>query len=140
MVESKDKMRSKELIRMMQQEVYEEMREDFAFLSNDDGGRYTEAQKERAFELINDKGIRSAARILGVPRRTLQRWCKRHGVFVRRCPSWGYEWAERQVQELREKVKRWTYRGRPTRKVRKLNALEQRMQRALSISGKLLGL
>jgi hypothetical protein len=27
--------------------------------------------------------------------------------------------AERQVQELREKVKRWTYRGRPTRKVSK---------------------
>ena len=48
--------------------------------------------------------------------------------------------ADRQVEELREKIKRWTWRGRPTRKVRKLNALEQRAQRALSISGKLLGL
>ena len=48
--------------------------------------------------------------------------------------------ADRQVEELREKIKRWTWRGRPTRKVRKLNALEQRAQRALSISGELLGL
>jgi hypothetical protein len=35
--------------------------------------------------------------------------------------------AERQVQELREKVKRWTYRGRPTRKVRRINAITKRM-------------
>ena len=48
--------------------------------------------------------------------------------------------ADRQVEELREKIKRWTWGGRPTRKVRKLNALEQRAQRALSISGELLGL
>lgn len=48
--------------------------------------------------------------------------------------------ADRQVEELREKIKRWTYQGRPTRKVRKLNTLEQRAQRALSISGELLGL
>ena len=48
--------------------------------------------------------------------------------------------ADRQVEELREKIKRWTWRGRPTRKVRKLNALEQRVKRALSISGELLGL
>jgi hypothetical protein len=48
--------------------------------------------------------------------------------------------ADRQIEELREKIKRWTWRGRPTRKVKKLNALEQRAQRALSISGELLGL
>jgi cell fate (sporulation/competence/biofilm development) regulator YmcA (YheA/YmcA/DUF963 family) len=48
--------------------------------------------------------------------------------------------ADRQVEELREKIKRWTYQGRPTRKVKKLNALEQRAQRALSISEKLLEL
>lgn len=43
--------------------------------------------------------------------------------------------AERQIQKLREKVKRWTYRGRPTRKVKKLNALEQRMERAGALAG-----
>jgi hypothetical protein len=48
--------------------------------------------------------------------------------------------ADRQVEELREKIKRWTWRGRPTRKVKKLNALEQRAQRALSICGKFLDL
>jgi hypothetical protein len=36
--------------------------------------------------------------------------------------------AERQVQELREKIKRWTYRGRPTRKVRRINAITKRME------------
>jgi len=35
--------------------------------------------------------------------------------------------AERQVEELREKIKRWTYRGRPTKKAAKIEALEQRM-------------
>lgn len=35
--------------------------------------------------------------------------------------------AERQVEELREKVKRWTWRGRPTRKVRRINAITKRM-------------
>jgi cell fate (sporulation/competence/biofilm development) regulator YmcA (YheA/YmcA/DUF963 family) len=48
--------------------------------------------------------------------------------------------ADRQVEKLKEKIKRWTWRGRPTRKVRKLTALEQMAQRALSISGELLGL
>ena len=98
-------MRSKELIRMMQQEFYDEIRSEFLAFGN--GGRYTDAQKERAFELINDKGIRAAARILGVPRRTLQRWCKRHGVFVRRCPPWVYEWAERR----RKKREFWRRKG-----------------------------
>ena len=37
----------------------------------------------------------------------------------------------RQIDKLREKIKRWTWRGYPTRKVRKLHALEQK-QRAIS--------
>jgi len=35
--------------------------------------------------------------------------------------------ADRQVEKLREKIKRWTYRGRPTRKVRRINAITQRI-------------
>jgi transposase-like protein len=89
----------------MQQEFYDKIRSEFLALGK--GGRYTEAQKERAFELIKDKGIRSAARILGVPRRTLQRWCRQHGVYVRRCPSWVYEWAERR----RKRREFWQRRG-----------------------------
>ena len=41
--------------------------------------------------------------------------------------GWGYPLkAEIQYEELYKKIKRWTYRGRPTRKVRKLHALEQK--------------
>lgn len=39
---------------------------------------------------------------------------------------------ERQYEELYEKIKRWTYRGRPTRKGRKLQALEERLRMAIS--------
>lgn len=35
--------------------------------------------------------------------------------------------AERQIQELEEKVKRRTWRGRPTRKVRRINAITRRI-------------
>jgi hypothetical protein len=34
---------------------------------------------------------------------------------------------ERQIDELRERMPRWTYRGKPTRKARKLHVLEARM-------------
>jgi hypothetical protein len=35
---------------------------------------------------------------------------------------------DRQMEELRSQINRWTYQGRPTRKVRKLQALAQRME------------
>ena len=35
--------------------------------------------------------------------------------------------AEKQYEELYKKTKRWTWRGRPTRKVRRLQALERKM-------------
>ena len=41
--------------------------------------------------------------------------------------SWGYVLkAERQIRELEEKVKRRTWRGRPTRKVRRINVFLER--------------
>ncbi len=39
--------------------------------------------------------------------------------------------AERQYKELYEKIKRWTYKGRPTKKVRKLQNLKQRKEQGL---------
>jgi hypothetical protein len=45
---------------------------------------------------------------------------------------------ERQIEDLRSLIKRWTYKGRPTRKVRKLQALQQRMDVYLSMSQKFL--
>jgi len=42
--------------------------------------------------------------------------------------------SDKQIEELRNHIRRWTYRGRPTRKVKKLFALEQRMEVYLSAS------
>jgi hypothetical protein len=96
---------SKQLIRMMVQEMYEDKRCCFRSLGK--RGQYTESQKRYAFELIDEHGIRATARILQIPRRTLQRWCKKNGVFVRRCPYWVYGW----VQRRRKRREFWQRRG-----------------------------
>jgi transcriptional regulator with PAS, ATPase and Fis domain len=84
---------NRQLIRLMAQEMNDEKRNHFESL--EEAGQYTELQKHYAFELISKYGIRATAKILGVPRRTLQRWCRQHRIFVKRCPNWVYEWAER---------------------------------------------
>ena len=96
---------TRRLMIMMQQIYYEEKRYDFLDLGNK--GQYTESQKRYAFELISEYGIRATARILQIPRRTLQRWCREHNVFVKRCPYWVYEWAERR----RKRKEFWVRRG-----------------------------
>ncbi|MHC4587647.1 MAG: hypothetical protein ACYS3N_24245 [Planctomycetota bacterium] len=98
-------MGTKQLIRMMINEMSEDRRCCFTSLGT--GGQYTEPQKRYAFELISEFGIRATARVLQIPRRTLQRWCRKNGVYVKRCPSWVYEWAERR----RKKRRFWQYRG-----------------------------
>jgi len=77
----------------MQQQAYDEMQEYFISLGH--GGHYTDKQKEYAIEQINEYGIRATTRILAIPRRTLQRWCRQYDVQVKRCPAWVYEWAEK---------------------------------------------
>lgn len=84
---------TKALILAMIQEGIEDKRAEFHYRGN--GGQYTRRQKDYAFELIAESGIRATARILNIPRRTLQRWCKNQRVYVRRCPGWVYGWAER---------------------------------------------
>lgn len=37
------------------------------------------------------------------------------------------EHSSRQIDKLRPQIKRWTWQGRPTRKVRRLHALERKM-------------
>ena len=95
----------KAMLRLMAEEFNEEKRDEFESLG--DGGQYTDNQRSYAFELIDQSGVRATARILRVPRRTLQRWCKRYGVFVKRCPSWVYGWAERR----RKKREFWCRKG-----------------------------
>ena len=55
--------------------LIQEMNEDkrYSFMSFGKGRQYTESQKRYAFELINEHGMRATARILQIPRRTLQR-------------------------------------------------------------------
>jgi hypothetical protein len=71
----------------------EEMRAKFESLGQ--GSRYTDEQKAFAFAFIEELGIRATSRMLKMPRRTLQRWCRKHKVHVKRCPDWVYEWAAR---------------------------------------------
>ena len=86
-------LQTKQLLKLFAEEFNEEKRIEFEALGND--GQYTDSQKNYAFELIAESGIRATARILEVPQRTLQRWCRQHSIFVRRCPSWVYGWTER---------------------------------------------
>ena len=44
-----------------------------------------------------------------------------------RCTLGTFGHTSRQIDELRSQIKRWTWRGRPTRKVRRLHALERKM-------------
>ncbi len=90
---------TKELMRLMHAQIYEEKRDLFCSLGG--RGRYSEEQKRVAFDLIAEHGMRATAKILEIPRRTLQRWCKQHSICVRRCPSWVREWAERRQKKRR---------------------------------------
>ena len=96
---------NREMFRSMAEQLNEEKRYEFESFGDD--GQYTDEQRIYAFELINESGIRATARILNIHRRTLQRWCKRYGVFVRRCPSWVYGWAKRR----RRRRLFWQLRG-----------------------------
>lgn len=44
-----------------------------------------------------------------------------------RCMVEAFGHTSRQIDRLRGEIKRWTWRGRPTRKVRRLHALERKM-------------
>lgn len=89
----------------MQRQFYEEMKAEFFSLGN--GGNYTKAQREYAFQTIHEYGIRATERIITVPRRTLQRWCRQNDIYVKRCPDWVFEWAEKR----RKKREFWRHRG-----------------------------
>ncbi len=97
--------KNKQLVLMMIEEMYEDKRDEFDCLG--EGGQYSEQQKQYAFELIDEYGVRATARILQIPRRTLQRWCREYCVAVKRCPHWVYGWAERR----RRRREFWQRRG-----------------------------
>ena len=96
----------KAIIRILAEDLNEETRRHFLCLG--DGRRaYARPQMDYALSLIDTYGVRATSRILQIPRRTIQRWCRRYGKRVRRCPAWVYEWAERR----RKKREFWERRG-----------------------------
>jgi len=74
-------------------ELNEELEGEFKYMLGDETGRYTKAQKEYAINIVKDKGVRATSRILGLHRKTLQRWLRAEGIRVERCPDWVYDWA-----------------------------------------------
>jgi hypothetical protein len=94
-----------QLIRMMQQQFYDEMKAEFLSLGN--GAHYAETQKEYAFRIIHEYGIRATSRILAIPRRTLQRWCRQYSIYVKRCPAWVFEWAARRRRKREFWRRKW---------------------------------
>ena len=69
----------------------------FHFMSlGDNRYFYSEAQKQYALSQIDEYGIRATTRILGIPRVTIQRWCREHGKRVKRCPYWSERRRKRQ--------------------------------------------
>ncbi len=84
---------------------YENARKVFESLGS--GGLYTDAQKQFAFAAIDQLGIRSTVKYLKIPRKTLQRWCRKYNKTVKRCPDWVYRWAE--IKRLRREF--WRSRG-----------------------------
>jgi hypothetical protein len=84
----------------------EEIQAHFAALGK--GKRnYTSQQKDFLLSQVDTYGVRATSRIIGIPRRTIQRWCRQYGKRVRRCPLWVYDWAERR----RKRREFWERRG-----------------------------
>ena len=80
---------NKIMLKALAEEFNEEKRYWFQALGG--GAQYTKKQKDYAFELIDQYSIRATERILKIPRRTLQRWCRANFIYVKRCPDWVYE-------------------------------------------------
>jgi len=99
------KAETRQMIKLLAEEFNEEKR--YLFQAFGEGGHYTQRQKRYAFELMDEYGIRATAKILQIPRRTLQRWSRLEGFRVKPCPCWVYEWAQRR----RKRREFWQRRG-----------------------------
>jgi hypothetical protein len=97
----------KALILALIEGLNEETRIHFHVLGKHNKRNYTEQQKDFTLSLIDTYGIRATSKILEIPRRTIQRWCRQYGKKVNRCPLWVYEW----VEKRRRKRDFWERRG-----------------------------
>lgn len=89
-----NKQETRVLIRAFIEEEILNKRAEFSSLGSGKK-RYTEEQKEYAINKVQDIGVRATARLLLLPRKTIQRWLRVKGTQVKRCPSWVYDWAYR---------------------------------------------
>ena len=81
-------------IRAMVEMFNEEKRSHFSSLGYEEQGlRYHADQRAYAVKLAQEVGVRATARILGLHRKTIQRWLRAAGVWVKPCPDWVYDWA-----------------------------------------------
>ena len=69
--------------------------------------KYSPEQQIFALKKCNEIGIRATSRLLGVSRRTLQRWCKRYNIVIPRYPAWMDDWRKRKIR----KRNFWNLRG-----------------------------
>ena len=69
--------------------------------------KYSPEQQIFALNKCRELGIRATTRLLGVGRRTLQRWCRRFNVYIPRYPPWMSDWVDRKIR----KRDFWSLRG-----------------------------
>jgi len=103
---------TRNLIRAFIHEINEEKRAEFRALGyGKKKNRYTQEQKDYAIDMAQEKGVRATARILGLQRKTIQRWLRAKGIWVKRCPDWVYDWAywRKKRREKWERIR--AYRG-----------------------------
>jgi len=95
-------------VRALIEQMNEEKRSLFAALGYEDKGlRYPEDQRAYAVRLAQEIGVRATARILNLHRKTIQRWLRAAGVWVKPCPDWVFDWAywRRKKREKWERIK-----------------------------------
>jgi hypothetical protein len=69
--------------------------------------KYSPEQQVYALNKCQEHGIRATSRLLGVSRRTLQRWCRRYNISIPRYPPWMDDWIARKIR----KRDFWSLRG-----------------------------
>ena len=62
-------------------------------------GKYSPEQQAYALKKCEEIGVRATSRLLGVSRRTLQRWCRRFNVYIPRYPPWMSDWVDRKIRK-----------------------------------------
>ena len=62
------------------------------------GRKYTQAQQGFALNKVFEYGVRATARILGIPRSTLQNWIRKYDVNIPRYPPWMDLWRQKKIR------------------------------------------